>query len=709
VGFRNHRVNAMPVQRLAVAVLLIGGSAMSARSDEGMWLLNDPPRQLLKEKYGFDLTDDWVRRAMLGSVRFNNGGSGGFVSPDGLIVTNHHIAADALQKLSTPGRDLYHDGFAATTRAAELACPDLELNVLQSIEDVTEEVNAAVKPDLPPAQAFAARRAAMGRIEKASLDATGLRSDVVTLYQGGAYHLYRYKKYTDVRLVFAPEHGIAFFGGDTDNFEYPRFNLDVAFFRAYENGQPAKTPDYFKWSGTGPAEGDLVFVTGHPGTTNRLETLAKLVHRRDVTLPYTLARLRALEAALGQYAERGPEERRQAGTDTHRVANARKAFAGQYQGLLTPAVLDQKAESDLVLIRKNWSKGVPEPSDRHPPAELFGPWRTVADAQRAYAGFEREHALLETGHAFFSELFTIARHLVRMADELPKPSADRLREYRDSNLESLRFQLFSPAPIYPALERAKLAASLTFLAEQLGGDHPTTKLVLAGRNPEQRAADLTAGTRLVDPAERKRLADGGKVAVEASTDPLVVLARAVDAESRRLRTRYETEVEEPERQAYAEIARLRFAALGRTVAPDATFTLRLAFGVVKGYEADGERVPAWTTFGGAFAKADRLGRKEPFDLPKRWDAGKAKLDLGTPFDFVSTADTIGGNSGSPVLNRAGELVGINFDRNRYGLVRNFVYTDVQARHIAVHSKGVLEALRKLYDAGPLVRELAGSE
>ncbi len=697
----------MRSRHLALAVVVFGGTAMTAYSDEGMWLLNAPPREQLKQKYGFDLTDPWLKNAMLASVRLNSGGSGGFVSPEGLLVTNHHVAADSVQKLSKPGLDLYNDGFHAPTRDQELKCPDLEINVLQEILDVTKEVNAAVKPEMKPAEAFAARRAVMGKIEKESLDKSGLRSDVVTLYNGGLYHLYRYKKYTDVRLVFSPEKAIAGFGGDVDNFEFPRMNLDVAFFRAYENDKPVSTPHFFKWSETGPKENDLVFVTGHPGTTQRLETLARLIHRRDSTLPYTLYRLRTLEAALSQYSEQSPEKRRQAVTDLHSVANARKAFSGQLQGLLDPKIIDQKVESDLVLIRKNWPKDVPEPGPSQPPPSLFGPWKAIAEVQKTFRPFERAYGLLETGHAFFSPLFGIARHCVRMADELPKKSADRLREYRDSNLDSLKFALFSPAPIYPELERAKLTASLTFLAENLGGDDPIVKLVLAGKNPAARADELVNGTKLFDPAERKKLVDGGKPAVDASKDPVILLAKAVDTEARRLRARYEAEVEEPERQAYAALADMRFKAFGKSVAPDATFTLRLAFGVVKGYEVGGEKLPFHTTFGGAFEKSAALGGREPFDLPKRWLAGKEKLDLATPFNFVSTADTIGGNSGSPVLNREGELVGINFDRNRHGLVRNFVYTDVQARHIAVHSKAVLEALRKLYPAESLVKELTG--
>lgn len=705
----------MRLHRFALALVLVGVWAMTAVSDEGMWLLNDPPKQQLKDKYKFDLSDEWVKRAMLGSVRLNSGGSGGFVSADGLLVTNHHVAADSVQKLSKPGEDRLRDGFYAPTRDAELTCPDLEINVLQEIVDVTKEVNAAVTPQIKPAEAFAARRAVMGKLEKESLDKTGLRSDVVTLYNGGLYHLYRYKKYTDVRLVFAPEKQIASFGGDVDNFEYPRMNLDIAFFRAYENGQPAKTPHFFKWSDTGPAGGDLVFVTGHPGTTNRLETLAKLKHRRDFALPYTLARLRALEAALNQYSEQSGEKRRQAATDLHSVANARKAFSGQLQGLLDPNIMAQKKAAERGLVeaaiqgkfRAQMIPGPVDPKALSAPDDVLNALEAIEATQEKLRAFEKPYSLVEVGHAFYSPLFGVARHCVRMGDELPKKSAERLREYRDSNLDSLKFQLFSPAPLYADLERQKLATSLTLLAETLGGENDLVKRALAGKNPASRADELIGGTKLFDPAERKRLVDGGKKAVDESKDPLVVLAREIDPDSRALRTRYETEVEEPERQAYGALSGVRFLAFGNSVAPDATFTLRLAFGTVQGYEVGGEKLNFHTTFGEAFDKSAKLDGREPFDLPKRWLDGKSKLDASTPFNFVSTADTIGGNSGSPVLNRAGELVGVNFDRNRHGLVRNFVYTDVQARHIAVHSKAVLEALRKLYPAEALVKELTG--
>lgn len=681
-----------------LALALVVAPWLAARADEGMWLVNQPPRQLLRQKYDFELTDAWLERVRKGSIRFNNGGSGSFVSPSGLVVTNHHIGADSLQKLSKKGKDLYRDGYLARAQKDELPCPDLELNVLQEIVDVTKEVQAAIEPNMTTAQALAARKAIMAKITRESLDKTGLRSDIVTLYHGGQFHLYRYKKYTDVRLVMAPEHGIAFFGGDSDNFEYPRFNLDVCFFRVYEEGQPAKIEHYFPWSKDGPRDGDLVFVSGHPGTTNRLETVDRLQHRRDAVLPYTLGLLRHREALLSQHAEKGPEQRRHAQKDLFPVANARKALTGQYRGLLDPGILATKTKMENELRQ-------PIESD---PAKLksYGsPWKSIAEVQKKLKPIEREYSLLERGDAFDSRLFRIARHLVRLAAELPRKDTDRLPEYRSSGLESLKFQLFSRAPINAELERVKLAGSFAFLAEHLGGDHPLVRIILNQQGPENRATQLVAGTKLQDVAERKRLFDGGKSAIDNSTDTMVLLARQVDERARLLRQAHD-ELEEVQQQAYAGIARALFDKHGTSVPPDATFTLRLAFGTVRGYEVDGVKLPFATDFAGAFARSEEHGNREPFDLPRRWLDGKSKLDLSTPFCFVSTADTIGGNSGSPVLNRTGELVGINFDRNRHGLVRNFVYTDEQGRHVSVHSRAVLHALRTLYGADELLRELA---
>ena len=675
-----------------VTLTALLGREIFVQADEGMYLPDAPPTKQLADRYGFALTDAYRERAMKASIRLNNGGSGGFVSADGLLVTNHHVGAELIAKVSPKDRDLLEEGFYAKKREDELKCPDLEINVLQEIRDVTARVQKAVGSGRSDADAAAARRAVIARTEKETSEKTGFRADVVALYQGGKYHLYLYKRYTDIRLVFAPERAAASFGGDVDNFEYPRFNLDICFFRAYEGGKPVKPTHFFRWSEKGPVENDLVIVTGHPGSTNRLDTVAMLRHRRDVTLPYLLAHARFSEGMLGQFSARGSAEARMAAKDLQRVANRRKVFAGQYQALLDPAIFAAKKTAEDAFRKKT---GADEP------------WSRIEAAQKALAGFQERYSLLEGGDGIDSRLFSIARRLVRLAAEKPKPDAERLPEYSDARHVSFELSLFSPAPIYPELERLQLAGSLGFLAEHLGGSNPFFRKVAAGKSPADRAVELVNGTKLRDVAERNRLAEGGQKAIDESVDPMIVLARLIDPEARAVRKRYEVEVEEVVRQSQAKIAAARFALLGTDVPPDATFTLRLAFGTVKGYEVDGEQLAYATTFGGAFAKADRLGNREPFVLPERWHDRKAKLDLDTPFDFVSTSDTIGGNSGSPVLDRKGELVGVNFDRNRHGLVRNFVYTDVQARHISVHSKAVLEALRKLYDAGSLAKELTG--
>lgn len=679
---------------LVLACSLVG----TAVADEGMWLFNAPPRERVQRDYGFELTDAWLGRVMRAAVRFNNGGSGSFVSPEGLVITNHHIGSDALQKLSSKGRDLVQEGYLATSRDQELPCVDLELNVLESIEDVTARVEDAVKPEMSDQDAAAARRAVMATIEKESLDKTGLRSDIITLYQGGAYHLYRFKQYTDVRLVMAPEHPIAFFGGDAHNFEYPRYNLDICFFRVYENGQPARTPDYLPWSAAGPKDGELVFVVGNPGRTNRLETFERLEHMRDLSLPYRLARLRHAEANLIQYGQLGPEQARQAQGELYSVANARKAYSGQLQGLLNNSILAaKKAGQDKLAARL-------EAAGDSAAAQAFG---EIARAQARLTPLEREWALFEQMHALDSDLFHKARTLVRRAAEKELASELRLREYRDSNLESLELELFSPAPIEPELEKVRLADSLMFAAEVLGGAHPTLRLALGDQSPEGAAARLVEGTKLADPAERKRLAQLDLAALGRVEDSMIRLAFALDPRARELRKQVDEQVDEPERKAYAAIARGMFALDGPTMAPDATFSLRIAYGRVGGYQVESQKIPWHTTFGEVFQLAAEHHNQEPFRLPERWLAGKSRLDLSTPFNFVSTADTIGGNSGSPVIDRSGAFVGINFDRNRFGLVRNFVYTDLQARHVSVDSRAIVEVLDKLYNAKQLLAELRG--
>ena len=693
--------------------------AAGVRADEGMWLFSHPPLARLEKDHaaalgGKKISPEWLMHLQQASVRFNSGGSGSFVSADGLVLTNHHVGADSLQKLGTEQHNYYRDGFAAASQADELKCPDLELNVLVSIEDVTARVQAAVTAGMPAAEAFAARRKVMAEIEKESLAATGLRSDVVTLYQGGLYHLYRSKKYTDVRLVFAPEQQIAFFGGDADNFEFPRYNFDVCFFRAYENGKPARVPHHLTWSRQPIAAGDLVFVSGHPGHTDRADTLPELLAMRDRQIPFSLAMLNRLEVMLDAYADEGLEERRQAMGDLFGVQNGRKAREGILAGLLDPKFITRKRASEeklreLVAKRAAGAAGASRPS----------PFDRIEQAEKEIAAVALRHNLLEGAVGFNSQYFGTARTLLRAAAEAAKPSGERLREFRDSNRESLELALFSDEPVYDAFEIVKLADSLTFLATSLGPEDPLVQKVLSGKSPRERAAELVGGTGLakrggagaVRPDTRRGLYDGGQAAIDASTDPMLGLARIVDEESRSLRKIVET-AGEIKRQAHAEITQVVFASEGESVYPDATFTLRLAYGTVKGYEEAGRQVPAITTYAGLFERAKSKGNASPFDLPPRWEKLRPQLEgddafLKTPFNFVSTADIIGGNSGSPVVNTAGELVGLIFDGNIQSLVLDIAYDDTQARAVSVNSAGILAALRTVYAADALVAELLG--
>jgi hypothetical protein len=674
----------------------------SARADEGMWLLNAPPTQTLKARYGFEPSATWLEHVQKSAVRFNSGGSGSFVSPDGLIITNHHVGADDLQKLSDEKHNYVRDGFHAKSRAEEIRCVDLELNVLISIEDVTARVNAAVKPGATAAEAFAARRAIKSEIEKESLDKTGLRSDVVTLYQGAQYQLYRYKKYTDVRLVFAPEQQAAFFGGDPDNFEYPRFDLDICLFRAYENGQPAKLDHYLKWSEAGAAEGELVFVTGNPGSTSRLFTYAELADARDRRVPKVLGWLKEQEVLFLSYSSRSAENARRARDLLFGYQNSRKAYDGELAGLLDPQVF-QKKQAEEERLKK-------AAAERAELADTRTSWDEIAAAQKIIATTSPHFNFLERFADRSSALLSISRELYRSGTEKAKPSGERLREYRDSNKASFELGLFSDEPIYDDLEQLRLSSYLTQLANEFGADDGLVKAVLAGKSPRERATELVTGTKVKDVAVRKALYAGDAAALEkaAATDPMLALAKAIDGAARVARKTIEEQTERKE-QAQSRIARVRYALDGTNVYPDATFTLRLAFGSIKGYEEGGATVPAFTTIGGMYARSDAHAGREPFDLPERWLTQKVKLKLATPMNFVSTCDIIGGNSGSPTLNRAGEFVGIIFDGNIQSLVADFAYTETQSRAVSVDARAVIEALRNVYGAGEIADELLGKK
>jgi hypothetical protein len=691
---------------IAMSAILILAALTLASADEGMWLFNVPPTAKIKATYGFDLTESWLNHTRLSSIRFDNGGSGSFVSPDGLVFTNHHIAAECVQDLSTGGKNYMQTGFYAKTRAEELKCPDLELNVLENIEDVTAKVKAAAKPGMSVAQQGDARRAAMSAIEQDCVKATTLRCDVVTFYSGAMFHLYEYRKYTDVRLVFAPEFSAAFFGGDPDNFEYPRYDLDISFFRVYENNQPVHQGNYFKWSTSGLKEGDLVFVSGNPGSTGRLNTISQLEFLRDTAYPLQLEALARRDAVLKKFGAISEENARIAEGDIFGIENALKAIKGYDSGLLDKSVMAKKAADEDKMRRA-------VAADPAKKSEFGDPWPDIAKAMNTEKQIYLPLTYLERRGAFRGDLPGIARILVRAAAERAKPNGQRLREFRDSALPSVEQSLFSTAPIYKSLDKALLADSLAEAIEKMP-DSSVLKRVLNGKSPAEVAAHLIDNTKLDDVAVRKQLYTGGQAAIAASKDPLIELMREVDPEARAARKRYDDEVDAVVTREGALIANIRFATEGTSSYPDATFTLRLSYGAVRGYTEDGRgtapkgtKLPYFTTIGGAFEHAAQHQNKAPYALPETWQNAKSKLNPNTPLDVVETADIIGGNSGSPVLNTNGEVVGIIFDGNAQSLPWNFVYDDTIGRSIQVDSRGILEALRNIYTASSLADELTG--
>lgn len=688
-----------PLHSLLAASLLLARWGGPAPADEGMWLFNNPPREALAERYGFEPGAEWFEHLQKSAVRFNNGGSGSVVSARGLVMTNHHVARGILQKLSSAERDLLAQGFLARSAEEELPCPDLELDILWTIEDVTERVNAAAAGKEGP-EAEAARRQARSAIEEEGSQGSGLVCETVTLYQGGRYHLYGYRRFTDVRLVMAPESSAAAFGGDVDNFEYPRWCLDMTFFRIYQDGKPLQPEHHLDWSQMGSSAGDLVFVAGHPGRTQRLNTLASLEYQRDVRMPHVLRYLWRSEIKLRNFSERSEEHARIAAADLLSIQNSRKAYTGMLAGLHDPALMQAKRDAELAL--RTAVEADPEKK-----ADWGGAWDAIAAAQEVAAElYPRSIAAGTRGLRTSSELYSKAVDIVRLAKELEKPSAERLREYRDTALDTLYLHLYSPAPIHEALEIEHLTNGIALMAEAFGGDDLQVIAALGGRSPQARAAQLVGETRLADVAERKRLVEGGREAIESSRDPMILLARVLEDRGRTLRKRLEDEVDSVESENYAKIAAARFAIEGENVYPDATFTLRLAFGTVKGWSENGADIPPYTDVDGLYERRTARGAEEPFVLPERWLEAQAELDGSTPYNFVCTDDIVGGNSGSPVVNREGEVVGLIFDGNIHSLVYNFAYTDEVARSVAVDSRGILESLRVVYDAKELVDELS---
>ena len=684
---------------LLLCILALGLGTF-AWADEGMWLFNAFPKDKVQAKYGFAPDQAWLDHVRLSSARAPNGSSS-FVSPDGLIFTNHHIAQECIHDLSTNGKDYMKNGFYAPTRAEEPKCPGVEFIVLEDMQDVTAKVNAAVTPGMSTADAGKAQREEMSSLEK-ECSTNGMRCDVVTLYSGAMYSLYKYKKYDDIRLVFAPEFDIAFFGGDPDNFEYPRYDLDISFFRAYENGEPAKIHDYLKWSPVGVKEGDLVFVSGHPGRTGRLLTVDQLGFLRDYQYPMQLDSYKRRIDMLQKFSAASEENSREAESDVFGLQNSFKAVTGYEGGLRDKDLMDKKAADEKAL------HGFVN-SDPKLKAEFGDPWAEIGKAVEVQKQIYKPLNYLDNLGGFRGDLARFARDIVRAAEERQKPSSQRIRGYQDSALPTLEQRLFSTAPIYKSLEQALLGESLGEMRDVLGADNADVKKALAGKAPEERAKELIEGTKLDDVAVRKQLYEGGEAAVEASTDPLIVLMRQIEPDALAIHQRDEDEVQSVLRRDGGFIGKALFARGGFSVPPDATFTLRLSYGAVKGYKLDGKDVPWFTTMGGAYKHAADHGSKPPYQLPESWLKAKSSIDLNTPFDTVSTPDIIGGNSGSPVINKNAEVVGIIFDGNIESLPWNFEYSDKVARAVEVDSRAIVESLRKIYHADALANEITGTE
>ncbi len=687
------------VPMLIICISALFFHASPPRPDEGMWTFDNPPLKLLKDKYGFEPTQEWLDHVRLSSVRFNDGGSGSFVSAEGLTLTNHHVARGQLQKMSTAEKDYVKDGFYAKTQVEEIKCPDLELNVLESMDNVTDRIMKVVNKAKTDKEALELRNAESAKIEKESLEKTGLRSDIVTLYNGGEYWIYRYKKYTDVRLVFAPEAGIAFYGGDPDNFTYPRYDLDMAIFRVYENDKPVHPKNFLQWSDNGADDGELVFVSGNPGSTERLSTMAQLEYMRDHQYPLILKSLKRRINTLKDYSKRGKEETRQAASLIFGMENSLKANQGEYQGLQDKNIFEKKQKEEnefrkLVAGNPDWQK------------EYGSAWDAIADAKKKQADLFKQMVFRGLRGSRMAQLALI---LVQYVAEVKKPDGERLEGFHDAQLESFKFNLFSPAPVYPQLEEYRMTDGLKETIEELGTEDIFVKTILNGKTPEEVAKELFSGTKMADPEFRKKLVDGGEEAIQESTDPMIAAARKVDPINREMRKKMEDEVQSVESSAGEKIGKARFAAYGKSTYPDANFTLRLTYGTVKGYPMNGTIAPPKTTFYGLYDRYYSFNKQEPFDLPQRYIDRKDKLDLTTPLNFVSSLDVVGGNSGSPIINKRGELVGLVFDGNIESLVGTYVYDEEKNRTVGVHSSAMIEAMQKLYDAIDLVSELMSKE
>lgn len=689
------------MKALACAVMLLAMNS-AAVADEGMWTFDNFPKQIAHEKFGIEISDAWLDKVRLSTTRLESAGcTGSFISGDGLLLSNHHCARRCLAQLSTAEMDLLANGFLARSRTQEVRCPTEQVSVLVATEEITPKVAAAIK-GLDDKAANEARKKELTRLEQGCEEAsksdrrTGpLSCASVSLYNGGQYFLYKYKRYKDVRLVFAPESDIAAFGGDPDNFQFPRYCLDMSIMRAYENDKPASTPNHLRINFAGPSEGEPVFVSGHPGSTDRLLTVEELTSQRNVSLPVWLLHFSELRGRYIQFGKSDAESLRIVQDPLNRLENTIKVRRKELDALLDDSLMTSK-RADEQALRARVSANAALSST------AGSAWDAIAKAQDGYRNQYLNYAFIENAAAFNSDLYRYARSLVRAAAERAKPNEERLREYTDAALPLLEQQIKAATPVYTALEKLTLSYSLERMREWLGPDDPLVKELLRSESPDSLAEKLIAGSRLADPKVREALWSGGVAAIEASNDPMIQLARKVDPPARAIRKRYEDEVEAPTRSASERIAAARFNVLGASTYPDATSTLRLNFGTVQGWVEKGEPMTPFTTLKVAF---DRATGQDPFRMPASWEQAKPSLDLATRFNLSTNNDIVGGNSGSPLINAQGELVGLMFDGNIHSISGSYWFDTAKNRAIAVHPAIMKEGLTKVYRADALLREI----
>lgn len=683
--------------RKAVA---LGGAALllcagRAQADEGMWPFDEAPVARVKDALGVTLDARWLDHLRDASVRLTNGCSASIVSRAGLILTNQHCIVGCAAQISPPDRDYVADGFVATALAEEHTCPDVQAEVLVAIADVTAPIFAAGAGKVGEEFA-AARQTAIANAEREACGGDArFRCQVISFYEGGQYKVYKYRRYADVRLVFAPELDAAWFGGDPDNFNFPRYDLDCAFLRLYENGKPAQTPDFLAWSNAPPQAGQPVFVSGNPGATERRLTVAQLEALRDVTLPLLTVETAELRGRLVELGEQGPAMRRLVASDLFETENTYKVLAGRLAALRDPAFMTARAKDETDLKARL-------AADPKLAAAIGDPWSQIAAAEQVYARQFVVWHELEAGAGGGSDLFRYARALVRGAAERVKPTGQRLPEYADSRLALDQKLLLDPKPVRPVLEKLRLEFWLSHTREQLGADAPAVTMLLGSESPEGLAERLVAGSKLGDPALRKALWDGGMAAVAASDDPMIQFVLRTDPLSRAAREVWESEVEAPLLDGGERIARVRYAFEGASLYPDANFSLRLSYGKVAGWTDQGRQTTPFTTFAGMFQRATGA---PPYRLPGRWTADEPKLDPATVLDFSTTNDITGGSSGSPVVNARGQIVGAAFDSNIHGIAGDFTYDGALNRTIAVSTVAISEALQKVYGDTALAKEL----